>query len=234
MAEKMNDGNIHAGHRKRMWKRFMENGIAGFSEHEVIEMLLYACYPRRNTNDIAHELLRRFGSIKGVIDADHDDLCSVDNVGDSAAAFICFLRQFAVAYAEDALGGILLRTSEDARVFCSELMRECTAELAYVLYLDHSMALSGTQKLSKGNDNHVEFDIKAIATRAIKGSTPNVVLAHNHPNGVAMPTSRDVATTRRIAMALRNVGVELLDHIVVAEGDGYSMRTAGLLPDIWM
>ncbi len=225
--------NIHKGHRQRMWKKYLENGIESFEEHEILEMLLYSVYTRRNTNDIAHRLISRFGSLRGVVSADYEELCSMNDIGPSAAAAIAFMGDYARKYAANNYTGIDLSMSEDLRRFCAELFGSCETEFSHVLYLDDSYCLVTEGRMARGSACHAEFDLKAIASKSIKNSCCNVVLVHNHPSGVAAASNSDVAVTRRTATALKNIGINLADHIIVASGDCYSMRLAKLLPDIW-
>lgn len=226
--------NIHKGHRQRMWKKYLENGIDCFEEHEILEILLYSAYSRRNTNDIAHRLLQRFGSLQGVISAEHDELCSVEDVGPSAAATIAFLGDVSKKYAKKDYTGTDLSMSEDLRRFCAELFNGCDAEVMHVLFLDGSYCLVAESRLSNGSSEHTDIDLKTIAAKAIKHQCSNVVLVHNHPSGLAAASNADVAATRRAATALKNIGIILADHIIVAGGDSFSMRLAKMLPDIWV
>lgn len=230
MAE---EKNIHSGHRQRMLKKYLEHGIDCFEEHEILEIFLYAAYSRRNTNDISHQLINRFGSLKGVLNAGYDELVQEKNVGATAAALISFMKDLARKYSGAEMIGIDLRTSESARRFCFELLKGSHVEEAHALFLDQSLNLIGESQISAGNRCAVEFDLRTIVTRAIKTQCSKIILTHSHPGGVLLPSSADVAATRRVASALMNLGIELVDHIIVNEEDSYSMRTAGMLPDFW-
>ncbi len=230
MAE---EKNIHSGHRQRMLKKYLEHGIDCFEEHEILEIFLYAAYSRRNTNDISHQLINRFGSLEGVLNAGYDELVQEKNVGATAAALISFMKDFARKYSGAEMIGIDLRTSESARRFCYKLLKGSHVEEAHALFLDQSLNLIGESQISAGNKCAVEFDLRTIVTRAIKTQCSKIILTHSHPGGVLLPSSADVAATRRVASALINLGIELVDHIIVNEEDSYSMRTAGMLPDFW-
>lgn len=230
MAE---EKNIHSGHRQRMLKKYLEHGIDCFEEHEILEIFLYAAYSRRNTNDISHQLINRFGSLEGVLNAGYDELVQEKNVGATAAALISFMKDLARKYSGAEMIGIDLRTSESARRFCFELLKGSHVEEAHALFLDQSLNLIGESQISAGNRCAVEFDLRTIVTRAIKTQCSKIILTHSHPGGVHLPSSADVAATRRVASALMNLGIELVDHIIVNEEDSYSMRTAGMLPDFW-
>ncbi|MGN0688462.1 MAG: RadC family protein [Oscillospiraceae bacterium] len=230
----MPDNNIHKGHRQRMLKRFNEHGIDSLEDHEVLEILLYSVYAQRNTNDIAHELIQRFGSLNGVLSAEPADLCEVKNVGPNAAVMLKFFKEFAKRHSHEDHSGILLCTSDSMREYCSKLLSGHTVEVAHALFLDDAHFLRGESVVSSGNSTMVEFDLRKIVRKSVDYGCSNVVLAHNHPHGVSLPSKADVATTRRTYNALYNIGINLVDHIVVGEDDTYSMRTARLLPELWL
>lgn len=97
--------NQHAGHRQRMLKRYLEHGIDGFEDHEILEIFLFTAYSRRNTNDISRALIERFGSLEGVLNAGYDQLKEEKNVGDTAAALISFMKDFARKFSGTDLAG---------------------------------------------------------------------------------------------------------------------------------
>ncbi len=230
MSEK---DNPHKGHRQRMLKKYSEYGIDCFEEHEILEILLYSAYSRRNTNDIAHDLINRFGSLSGVLNASAKELCEVDNVGQNAAIMLGFFKDFALRNGTHDHSGIILNNSEHLRNFCHKLLSGHKIEVAHALFLDGSFTLLCDAEISSGVTTRVEFDLKKIVAKALKNQATHIVLVHNHPGGVAMASATDVAATRRTANALKELGLELVDHIIVNEESAYSMRTARMLPDIW-
>lgn len=231
MAE---EKNLHSGHRQRMLKKYLEHGIDCFEEHEILEIFLYTAYSRRNTNDISHQLIDRFGSLEGVMNAGYDELVEEKNVGVTAAALISFMKDFARKYNRTELAGMKLSSSESVRDFCFKLLHDCTVEEAHAIFLDQGLNLIGESLISQGGPNAVDFDLRTIVTKAIRTGCCNIILAHSHPRGVLLPSSADIASTRRVANALRNIGIELADHIIVNEESSYSMRSARMLPDIWL
>lgn len=230
MAEKE---NIHKGHRQRMMKKFLEHGIDCFEDHEVLEILLYSAYTRRNTNDIAHELIKRFGSLKGVLSAEFNDLCEVDNVGPNAAAMLRFFKAFAMRHSHEDYSGIVLNKSEEVCRFCHDLIGKATVEVVHALFLDDAFALISEAQISRGVTHTVDLELKTIVKKAIEHKCNNIIIMHNHPDGLLAPSRADVTTTRRTAVALSNIGLNLVDHIIVNQDDAVSMRTARVLPDVW-
>ncbi len=225
--------NPHKGHRQRMLKKYIDHGIDCFEEHEILEILLFSAYTRRNTNDIAHDLIKRFGSLNGVLNASMDDLCEVDNVGPNAAAMLSFFKDVALRQNVRDNSGVVLDSSEKLRQFCHTLLAGNRVEVAHALFLDDSFTLISESQISSGVTNRVEFDLKKIVAKALRNQSTHIVLVHNHPGGVTMASASDVAATRRTANALKELGIELVDHIIVNEESSYSMRAARMLPDIW-
>lgn len=225
--------NLHKGHRQRMLKKYLEHGIDCFEDHEILEIFLFTAYSRRNTNDISHKLIDKFGSLEGVLQAGFEELQEVEDVGVTAAALISFMKDFARRYSKDDFCGLKLDTSNAVRDFCYNLLKGNANEVAHVLFLDGSLNLIGESEISRGGADSVDFDLRHIVMRAIKTQCSNVILTHNHPQGILLPSAADVAATRRVAQSLGNLGINLIDHIIVNEEDSYSMRTAQMLPDIW-
>ena len=225
--------NIHKGHRQRMLKKYLEHGIECFEDHEVLEIFLFTAYSRRNTNDISHKLIDKFGSLDGVMQASFEELREVDDVGVTAAALISFMKDFSRRFGKAEYSGLKLDTSDSVREFCHNLLKYSRVEVAHVLFLDQTLNLIGESQISRGGADSVDFDLRLIVTKAIKTQCSNVILAHSHPGGVLLPSSADVASTRRVAQSLESLGINLIDHIIVNEEDSYSMRAAQMLPDIW-
>lgn len=225
--------NLHAGHRQRMLKRYLEHGIDGFAEHEILEIFLFTAYSRRNTNDISHQLIDRFGSLEGVLNADYSELVQEKDVGVTAAALISFMKDFVKRYGKQDMSGIKLSSSESVRDFCYQLLKDSVTEQAHALFLDQTFNLIGESPVSQGDRKAVDFDLRMIVTRAIRTQCCNIVLAHSHPGGVLLPSSADIAATRRVHSSLKSIGINLIDHIIVNDEGSYSMRAAGMLPDLW-
>lgn len=220
--------SIHEGHRERLKKRFQKEGLDHFAPHEVLELLLFYCIPRKDTNEIAHGLIKRFGTLPGVLNAPAAELCKVPGMGENAAAFLTLLKQlhryYEVSNAQDgpltdidACGKYLLPKFSDQR-----------NEVVYLLCLDAKCKVLDCIKVGEGSVNSAAVPIRRIVEMALGSNATSVVLAHNHPSGIAIPSHEDKFTTHRLALALRAVEIELVDHIVVADGDYVSFTLSGL------
>lgn len=213
-----------------MLKKYLEHGISTFDEYEILEIFLYTAYSRRNTSDISRQLIDKYGSLSGVLNAGYNELVTEPDVGSTTAALISFVKDLARRYAKEDLSGIKLSTSDSMRDYCYKLLKETITEQSRAIFLDQTMNLIGDIPVSRNSDG---FDQRAIVTHAIKTQCCNIVLAHSHPGGVLLPSASDVAATRRVSLSLKNIGISLMDHIIVNAEGTYSMRAAGVAPDLW-
>lgn len=225
--------NIHSGHRRRMLKKYLQNGIDCFEEHEILEIMLYSAFSRRNTNDIAHRLTERFGSLKGVFEAKYEELLEINGIGDSAAALICFTGDLFKTLNAKKPAEISLDSSEKLIEYCKRLFQNVGKEITYILLLDSKYYLLSKLEISRGEANFTDVNIKQILTKVFETQCSGVVITHNHPSGTAIASAADITATRNLAMVLKKVGIKLDDHIIVGAGCGFSLRSSEMLKDIW-
>lgn len=219
-----NTESCHKGHRKRMRKRFYETGIDGFHEHEILEMLLYQCYARKNTNEIAHALLRDFLTLPGVLEASPERLKLVDHVNETTAFNLNFLGEVFQYWQRYTEGQIRMETSEKRKIFFfRQLSGEHEKELFMIACLDHCMRLKQFSTIGSGDYEKVRIDIKKLAKYVLSSDYSNIVIAHNHPMGSARPSQDDIIATTGIRNLMRTLGLNLIDHVIVGEGEVYSM-----------
>ena len=219
---------IHDGHRAKMRQRFLKGGLENFADHEALELLLYYAIPRRDTNPIAHALMERYGSLSAVLAAPVDDLKKVEGVGESAAVLLKMIPQL-TQKARLAEAEWVLNSSDRAGTFLLELLAGQTHEVVYVLCLDRKGKLITYKRLGEGGISSAGLDIRKLVECAILSSASAVILAHNHPSGIALPSNDDFTATDRAREALKNIDVQLADHIIVADGDFVSLADSGYL-----
>lgn len=221
---------IHDGHREKMRQRFLQGGLETFADHEALELLLYYAIPRRDTNPIAHALMERYGSLSAVLSAPVEDLRKVEGVGESAAVLLRLAPQLCrKARMADAAQENVLNSSEKAGAYLLERFAGEQNEVVYQLCLDRKGKLIACKRIGEGGVTNAELNIRKLMENAILTSASAVILSHNHPSGIALPSQDDYATTQRVMDALRTIGVALTDHIIVADGDFVSMADSGYL-----
>ena len=224
---------IHRDHRSRMKARFAAQGLDGLNDHEALELLLYFAVPRVDTNPIAHRLLDTFGSLHGVIDASPEALKRVQGIGENAATLLVLLREmmrrYAMDKAEKDFKSASLTTTEKIGRYLTPFFVGVNEERMVALATDIKGKVLGVEEISRGTTRATDVNIRKLAEFAIRYQAASVILAHNHPGGLALPSHDDMQTTRRIRETLGSLSIGLRDHIIIADDDFVSMSDSGML-----
>ena len=221
MAEKE---SIHAGHRERIRQRFGEQGLSGFAEHEVLELLLTFAISRKDVNPLAHELIAQFGSLAAVLEADKSELMRVKGVGENTAALITLLPDLFGYYQRSAMGERpRVSNHQEAKAYCQSLFFGAHEEMVYVICLDQSGRVIHPALLRRGTVNEVNIYPREVVEMVIRYRAHSVLLTHNHPSGSPKPSQADIDVTMRISRALAPIGVSLVDHLILSGEEVCSM-----------
>jgi DNA repair protein RadC len=229
----MSKPHSHHGHRQRKREQFLKSGIEHLPEHEPLEFLLYYAIPRGDTNPIAHELIKRFGSLAGVLNADYNDLKSVSGVGDNAASLICFTKLISKLYLQKQAQSEVARlfNAETLKEFCTSLFIGALEEEIYCIYLSDDLKLISHEKVCTGRLGAVEIPLRKITRSVLEYNCSRLVMTHNHPAGSCLPSRKDVDSTVKIRDMYAKMEVELTDHIIVGRDGTASMRECGYLSE---
>ncbi len=215
---------MHEGHRKRVREKYRLNGLEGFADHEVLELLLFYANRRGDTNETAHRLVERFGSLSAVFEATYDELVQVADVGDAAATLITMVPQLFRRYSEDKVSSITeINSFEDAAAYLKPKFFGLRTERTAMLLLDSQNRINNLVFVHEGSLNASQLDLRKCMQLALNNSASNVILVHNHPLGVASPSKADVETTQTFINAFRPIGIPLTDHIILSDSDAFSM-----------
>lgn len=227
----MAENKRHKGHRQRMRERVQSYGLDSLAEHEALEYVLYLTNAQKDTNGIAHDLIDRFGDFAAVLEASEEELCTVEGVGPSTARMLHLLPQISRYYGRSRTSTTrCIKTAEQMGSYLMAKFAWSDYERAMLVSLDSRKRVRAAVWLREGTSDRVSLDIKNVVAAAIKGGTDAVVLCHNHPNGVALPSLEDMDATGSIARALGLVNVHLLDHFILTDTEYFSMRDANRLP----
>lgn len=223
MAEKPK--HRHTGHRERMKAEFLARGLEGWPDHRVLELLLFYTIPQGDVNDLAHELVERFGSLAGVLDASVEELKKVKGVGDHTAVFLRMLPAVLGRYqgARTRLSAII-NSPEEAYAWLEPYFFGARNEMVYVLCMDGKRQVLGVRKVAEGSIELAEVNTRRIAEEAIGLRAAQIYVAHNHVSNLAIPSQADWLTTDTLRGALRPIGIELIDHLVFVDGDMVSLK----------
>lgn len=215
-------------HRKRVKERFRKEGLEGFDEKHALEMLLFYCVPRQDTKELAHRLLTYFGSFVAVLDATPEELERVPGVGEGISTFLSFRRQLE-RYYKDKKKKVSnpLMTVEDFGSVLAPKFDKQRNEVVYVLCLDSKCKMLSCVFVGEGSVNSANVPIRRIVEVCLNANATSVILAHNHPGGLALPSDEDIHTTMRLAQAMQAVDLTLIDHLIFTDEDYISMALSG-------
>ena len=220
----MKSENLHANHRGRVRTRFINDGFSldNFEDHQVLEYLLFHAIPRIDTNELAHRLLDRFGSFRDVLDAKHEDLITVEGVGENTATFIKLLAATARRYAmSESKIGEQYDTVDKVGNFLVTLFMGATKEKVYLLTFNGKNEMTSCNQICEGSVTSASFSSKEVVKIALREDAAGIVLAHNHPQGLAVPSGADIEFTSQFRYFCQQIDINLLEHIVVS-GNSFS------------
>jgi DNA repair protein RadC len=224
--------NLHTGHRARLRKRFLEEGLDAFEDHQVLELLLFYAIPRRDTNELAHVLLKRYGSFAATLEADPVDLAQTDGIGEGAATLLALVPALTRRYLVDRARHErhALTTTERAAEFLVPFMAGRTNEVFCVICLDTQCRVIVPALVEEGLPDRAHVEPRQVVEVALRHKAHSVLLAHNHPSGQAKPTTADHRVTQALVTAFGAIGIAVRDHLIVAGEEWYSFSRAGDLP----
>lgn len=224
--------SIHDGHRGRMKQRFTENGDAAFSDHQLLELLLFYSVPQGDVSPLAHRLMEHFGSLSGVLDASVEELQQVKGVGAHTAFLLSLLpsvlRRYKLSRSDEASA---IASPSDAGEYLLPYFFGMRNEAVYLLSLDAKGQALHCDLLAEGSFNRVTLNMQQVLEAALLHRAASVILAHNHVSGLAVPSQEDIALTLALRSFLASHSIQFLDHIIIAEDDFISFAESGLLTE---
>lgn len=223
--------NAHKGHRQRVKNRYMnDGGLDSFEDHQVLELLLFYCYPQRDTNEIAHKMIQCYGSLHNLFDADPLDISRRCNVSENVAILISLIPHLSKRYSTGKyVKRNVLSSSKLAGEYCIGLFTGIKYECFYLLCLNTQRQLLHAELVHKGTIDSAPVYPRIIVETALKHNAASVILAHNHPSGKLVASHSDIDVTRKLISALGVIDIDVVDHIIVGGGSYYSFSEKKLL-----
>ena len=231
------NGKDSQGHRERIREKFLNNGIDGFAEYEILELLLTYCIPRKDTKPIAKELLNKFKSLDNVFKADLDKLSAIDGLGKNSVAFLKLIGDLPSIIYKDELKNKKLIEKETLKISNKDILLKYLRnkigyeeiEKFYVLYLSSSNEVIEFEENSVGTLDRSSVYLREIYKKIINLNAKSIILAHNHPSDNITPSKCDIDLTNEIAKGLKNFGALLIEHIIITKNSYFSFLEEGLI-----
>ena len=217
--------NIHKGHRDRVKQEFLQGGLEPFSDVRALELLLFYALPQGDVNPLAHALLDTFHSLSGVLDASLEDLKRVPGIGEHTAILLKLVPALSAKYlASRTSTDFILRRTRDLRELFAPCFFGARNEMTYVACFDGKLKLLGVRKVSEGSPTANDIGVRQVAAAALSFNASAVVLAHNHPSGIATPSEEDISSTMYLRKYLQGMSIHVYDHVILTDDDMVSMR----------
>ena len=228
--------SVHSGHRDRVRDEFLFKGISESTPpHKVVEYILFHSIPQKDTNETAHALLERFGSISGILDAPAEQLMQVKGISKVSVSLLKLILPVARIYSsEKNSADKVLKDIDDISQYLLGKYFGYDKEVFSMLSLNASGKVLGYDVLSSGNVSEVTVSVRDIVEVVLKRRAVCVAIAHNPPGGVALPSEEDIKITELIDRTLKNINAKLLDHVIIAGDDYVSMAQSRCFDYIFM
>lgn len=226
----MNGLRIHEGHRKRVKDRYINEGLDGFSDHEIIELILFYCIPQRDTNELAHKMINEFGNLHNLLEADPRDVHRRCNVNLNIAILVSLMVPLSRRYSKQKWGvKPVLNSSTIAGNYATSLFSGRGYECFYVICLDSQNHVNHAALVHEGTINEAPVYPRVIVETALRHKANSVILAHNHPGGSLKASNADIDVTRKIIQAMKPISIGVVDHIIVAGNQYVSLAEQGIM-----
>lgn len=218
------------GHRKRLRTRFLQSGLDGFLDYEIIELLLTLNTPRRDCKQSAKKAIKRFGSLRNVLDAPIEDLQTIKGIGPANIFGLKLFHAVSEKYLKEQIPKkIDLSSSKLVAAYLQGAIGKKDREYFLAVFLDSRNCLIKTSNISIGSLNSSIVHPRELFKEAIKSSSSQIIIAHNHPSDDSKPSPQDIALTRRLQDVAMVVGIEIIDHIVVTRNEYFSFKENRLI-----
>lgn len=220
----------YTGHRSRLRDRFLQGGPTALADYEMLELILFAAYPRGDVKPMAKMLLKEFKTFSGVIHASANDLLRIKGIGPAAITALKTIKASAeLLLREVASQKPLIATLYQVLDYCKLTMEKLRHEQLRILFLDKKNQLITDEIQQEGTIDHAPVYIREIIKRALDLGASGMIIVHNHPTGDPTPSQADITVTREIQEAGMKLGIQILDHIIIGLDTHVSFRATGLL-----
>lgn len=230
MARKTAAVNNSSGHRRRLRERFLQNGLDGFHDYEVIELLLSLNTPRKDCKPSAKLLIERFKTLPAVLEAGNKALCDIDGVGPANSFGIKLIKAVADRYLQEKiLSKDVVLNPKDLIDYLNQTMAHRNREVFTAVFLDAKNRVLASKILFQGTLTTSSVYPREVIISALEQNAAAVIFAHNHPSGDVLPSKSDIKITKQLFFALKYVGIIVHEHLIISNEGHYSFAGQGFI-----
>ena len=225
--------NKGEGHRARLRDKFLESGLDGFHDYEVIELLLTLATPRKDCKETAKAALKRFKTLQGVFEASPKELCELEGVGPKNILGIRLIKAAADRYLEKKLlKKDALNNSKELFDYLYYNMKDKNRECFKVVFLDAQNKVIAAETLFEGTLTSSSVYPREVVNAALEHHAAALIFAHNHPSGDPRPSSDDISVTRQLVFACKIMGITVHEHLVIGDNKYFSFADQGYIAEM--
>ena len=222
--------NQNEGHRQRLRHKFLKSGLDGFHDYEIIELLLTLGTPRKDCKSVAREALKKFGTLKSVLEADPSKLKEIKGIGDNNVFGLKITQAVSRRFLADRImDQDFMRSSEEVMEYLKHNLRDKTREIFMVIYLNGRNQILQMEELFEGTLTTSAVYPREVVKRALDRAAAVLVFVHNHPSGNPKPSQDDITITKKLKEAAEAIDVSVHDHLIIAGNEVYSFADNGLI-----
>jgi len=221
-----------SGHRKRLRERFLKNGLAGFHDYEIIELLLTLGSPRRDCKQQAKQAVKRFKTLRGILEATPEELAQIDGIGVHSAIAIKLVQEVARVFLKEKIKGKpIYKSAQEIFEYLYHSMRDLKKEVFKVIYLTSQNQIIEITDLAQGTVNSSAVSPRQVVEDAIKNNAAALIFVHNHPSGNPQPSKNDKDVTRELVYTGSIMRIGVIDHIIIGDNTYFSFAAEGLIEE---
>ncbi|MDO8715583.1 MAG: DNA repair protein RadC [Dehalococcoidales bacterium] len=230
MTSERGSQSDNAGHRKRLREKFIRSGLAGFHDYEIVELILTLGTPRRDCKEPAKEAIKRFKTLRGVLEAPAEELQQIPGIGPHNVFGIKLVQEVAREFLkEKIIGQPVYKSAKEIFDYLYHSLRDRKKELFKVLYLNSQNQITATEDLFEGTVNSSAVFPREVIEGAIRNKAASLICVHNHPSGNPEPSQSDKELTRDLVYASKTMNIRVLDHIIIGNDRYFSFAGEGLI-----
>ncbi len=228
----MPSDNKAEGHRKRLREKFIKTGLNGFHDYEIIELLLSLGTPRKDCKEQAKEAVKRFKTLRGVLEAPAAELQQIDGVGPHSAFGIKLVQEVAREFLkEKIIDKPIYKSAQEIFDYLYHSMRDLRKEVFKVIYLNSQNQITETENLFEGTINSSSVSPREVVEGAINHNAVSLIFVHNHPSGNPEPSKSDKELTKDLVYAGSIMRIRVLDHVIIGDNKYFSFAGQGLIEE---